>query len=62
MHGEWVEVPKVETEDVPAAPLADSVSIAVDSAVTAVDSIPLIQTESLPAPPDSLETAKDSVP
>jgi len=27
-----------------------------------VDSIPLVQTESLPAPPDSLETAPDSVP
>jgi monofunctional biosynthetic peptidoglycan transglycosylase len=62
MHGEWVEVPKVETEDVPAAPVADSISIAVDSAVTAVDSIPLVQTESLPAPPESLETAQDSFP
>jgi len=34
----------------------------VDSAVTAVDSIPLVQPESLPAPPESLETAQDSVP
>jgi monofunctional biosynthetic peptidoglycan transglycosylase len=62
MHGEWVEVPKVETEDLPAPPVPDSLYIAVDSAVTAVDSIPLVQTESLPAPPDSLETAPDSVP
>src|SRR4030095_4487849 len=62
IHGEWVEVPKVETEDLPAPPVPDSVYIAVDSAVTAMDSIPLVQTESLPAPPESLETAQDSVP
>jgi len=62
MHGEWIEIPKVETEDLPAPPTPDSVNIAMDSAVTAMDSIPLIQTDSLPAPPDSLETGQDTVP
>ena len=62
MHGEWVDVPKVETEDLPAPPVPDSVNVAVDSAVTAIDSIPLIESESLPAPPDSLEARQDSVP
>jgi monofunctional biosynthetic peptidoglycan transglycosylase len=62
MHGEWVDVPKVETEDLPVPPVPDSVNLAGDSAVTAIDSIPLIQSESLPAPPDSLEAPQDSVP
>ncbi|HSE66975.1 MAG TPA: biosynthetic peptidoglycan transglycosylase [Gemmatimonadales bacterium] len=62
MHGEWVEIPKVETEDLPAPPAPDSVNLAVDSAVTGMDSIPLIQTDSLPVPPDSLETGQDTVP
>jgi monofunctional glycosyltransferase len=60
MHGEWVEVPKVETEDIPTPPPPDSVNLTVDSALMAIDSIPLIQTESLPAPPDSLATRADT--
>jgi monofunctional biosynthetic peptidoglycan transglycosylase len=61
MHGEWVEVPKVETEDLPPPPVPDSVFIAVDSA-TAMDSVPLIQADSPPAPPESLESPGDSAP
>lgn len=62
MHGEWVEVPKVEAEDLPAAPVPDSVHVAVDSAVMPIDTVPLIEADSLPAPPESLETTGDSAP
>jgi monofunctional biosynthetic peptidoglycan transglycosylase len=62
MHGEWVEVPKVEAEDLPAPPVPDSVYLAVDSAVTAIDTVPLIEADSLPAQPESPETAGDSAP